>query len=100
VSRWSSPQKAVRLAERSAQEATRQRTEKFKTRLMLAGLVALVLVTWAAWVYIQARLRHMRHHHHDKKPSSQSGTNRGGALVPDREQTFAKVEFETYVPRR
>jgi len=100
VSRWLSPQKAARLAERTAQAEQRQRTEKFKTRLTLAGLVALVLVTWAAWVFIQARLRHMRHHHHETKPASQSGTNRVGAFVSDREQTFAKVEFETYVPRR
>ena len=95
-----SPQKAARLAERTAQAERRQRTEKFKTRVMLVGLVVLIFVTWAAWVFIQARLRHMRHHQHEKKPASQSGTNRVGAFISDRERAFAKVEFETHAPHR
>ena len=76
MSRWLSPQKAARLAERTAQAEQRQRTEKFKTGLMLAGLAVLILVTYVAWVVISARFRHTRHQHRDKNPSSQSGTNR------------------------
>jgi cytoskeletal protein RodZ len=96
VSRWLSPQKVARLAEQDRQ----RRMEKRKTTLTVIGLAVLVLATFAAWVFVQARLRHLRHHNHDKKPSSQSGTNRVGATVPDRARTFAKVEFESHAPRR
>ena len=95
MSRWLSPQKAARLAERTAKDVQRQRTEKLKTGLMLAGLAVLILVTYVAWVVISARFRHTRHQHREKKPSSQSGTNRVGLLAPDGAQPFAKVEFET-----
>lgn len=88
-----SPQKAARLAERNAQAEQRQRTEKFKTGLMLAGLAVLILVTYVAWVVISARFRHNRHQRRDKKPSSQSGTNRVELCAPDGMRKFAKVEF-------
>jgi flagellar basal body-associated protein FliL len=96
VSRWLSPQKAARLAE----QAQRRHTEKRKTALMLVGLAMLMLVTYVAWAVISARFRRTRHQHRDKKPSSQSGTNRIEASVLDRTRAFAKVEFETHVPRR
>jgi len=99
VSQWLSPQKAARLAERTAKQAGRHRQDKLKSRLMLAGVVLLMFVTYAAWLLITARLRHNRHHHHDKNPSSHDGTNRVELFVPDRGWALAKVEFETNVPR-
>lgn len=96
MSRWLSPEKAARLAERTANEARRQRTEKLKTGLMLAGLVVLILVIYVAWVVISARFQHPRHQHHDKKPSSQSGTNRAEFSAPGGARRFAKIEFETH----
>ncbi len=96
MSRWLSPQKAARLAEQDRQ----RRVEKRKTTLTVIGLAVLVLATFAAWVFVQARLRHLRHHKHDKKPSSQSGTNRVGATIAYRTRTFAKVGVETHAPRR
>lgn len=95
MSRWLSPQKAARQAERTANEVRRQRTEKLKTGLMLAGLAVLILVTYVAWVVISARFRHTRHRHRDKKPSSQSGTNRVELSAPGGARRFAKVEFDT-----
>ncbi len=95
MSRWLSPQKAARLAERTAKEAQRKRSEKLKTGLLLAGLAVLILVTFVAWAYVQARLRHSRHRHRDRKPSSQSGTNRVELSAPGGARRFAKVEFKT-----
>lgn len=100
MNRWLSPQKAARLAELAAKEAGRKRKEKLKSILMLAGVVVLMFVTYAAWLVITARLRHYRHHHHDKKPPGQSRTNRAAFFVPDGPGTFAKVEFETQPVRR
>ena len=74
MSRWLTPQKAARVAK----DSQRRREERFKSRLLLAGIVLLMAVTYVAWAIISARLRHRRHHQHDQTPSSRSTTNRAG----------------------
>ena len=92
MSRWLTPQKAARVAK----ESQRRREERFKSRLLLAGIVLLMAVTYVAWAIISARLRHSRRHQHDRTPSSRSITHRAGLLVPDAPRTFAKVGFEPH----
>ena len=100
MSRWLSPQKAARLAERAAKDAGRHRQDRRKSLLMLVGVVLLMLVSYAAWLVITAGLRHNRHHHYEKKPSRQGGTNRVELFVPDRDWALAKVKFETDLTHR
>ena len=82
MSRSVSPHKAARLAERAAEraaeEARRQRKEKRRTLFMLAGIGLLMLVTYAAWLIIEARVRHSRHHHQQgaTNPAAAQGKQR------------------------
>ncbi len=97
MSRWLSPEKAARLAERAAEQDRQRRVEKRKTTLLLIGLALLVLVTFAAWVFVQARLRHSRHHHHERKPATTGGTNRFGSRGSVGTRALARVECEPHV---
>lgn len=79
VSRWLSPEKAARRAERAAQDAARRRMEKRRTWLMVSGVAVVSLGLVVAdyfWLRYQARQRHEQRYHRGGK------TNAPASSVP------------------
>lgn len=70
MSRWLSPERAARRAERAATDAAQRRKEKRRSIALIAG-VALASVGLCIgdyfWLRHQARQKHERHHQHRQR---------------------------------
>ena len=70
MSRWLSPERAARRAERAAKDATRRRKEKRRTWLMVGGVavasIGLVVADYF-WLRHQAKQKHERRHQHQQR---------------------------------
>jgi len=73
VSRWLSPEKAARCAERAAQQAEQGAREKRRTWLMIAsvaiGSIGLMVADYL-WLRHQARQRHEQRYHRAGKTNA------------------------------
>lgn len=70
MSRWLSPEKAARRAERAAKDAAQRRKEKRRTWLLLGGVAAASIGLMVAdyfWLRHQAKQKHERHHQHQQR---------------------------------
>jgi hypothetical protein len=70
VSRWLSPEKAARRAERAAKDAEQRRKEKRRTWLMVCGVTVASIGLMVAdyfWLRHQAKQKHERHHQHQQR---------------------------------
>lgn len=79
MSRWLSPEKAARRAERAAKDAAQRRKEKRRTWLMIAGLALVstgLMVADYFWLRHQAKQRHEQRYHRGGK------TNAPASAVP------------------
>lgn len=66
MSRWLSPEKAARRAERAAKDAEKARREKRRTWLMLIGLAVVsfgLVVADYFWLRHRAKQRHEQRYH-------------------------------------
>lgn len=73
MSRWLSPEKAARRAERAAKDATQRRKEKRRTWLMIAGLALVstgLMVADYFWLRYQAKQRHEQRYHRGGKTNA------------------------------
>lgn len=68
MSRWLSPERAARRAERAAKDAAQRRKEKSRTWLMLGGGAVVsfgLMVADSLWLRHPAKQKHeQRHQHH------------------------------------
>ena len=75
MSRWKSPQAAAKEAARAAKEAEKHRKEDRKSKLLLGGIIALmilVLATYLVWAFnrINEHRGHRHHHRHGTESHS------------------------------
>jgi hypothetical protein len=78
VSRWLSPEKAARRAERAANDAEQLRRGKRRTWLMLIGLAVVsfgLVVADYFWLRHQAKQRHERRHQQRSKMTNDPASN-------------------------
>ena len=86
MSRWLSPEKAARRAERAAKDAVQRRKEKRRTWLMVGGVAVASIGLMVAdyfWLRHQAKQKHERRYHRGGK------TNAPVSTVPLVEQSQA-----------
>ena len=70
VSRWLSPEKAARRAERAAKDAAQRRKEKRRSLMLIVGVAVLsvgLMVADYFWLRHQAKQKHERHHQHQQR---------------------------------
>lgn len=73
MSRWLSPEKAARRAERAAKDAAQRRKEKRRGLILIVGVAVAsvgLMVADYFWLRHQAKQKHERrhqHHHHQQR---------------------------------
>ena len=70
MSRWLSPEKAARRAERAVQDAAQHRKDRRRSWLMIGGVTVLSLGLMIAdyfWLRHQAKQKHERRHQHQQR---------------------------------
>ena len=73
MSRWLSPEKAARRAERAAKDAAHRRKEKRRTWLMVGGVAVASIGLMVAdyfWLRHQAKQRHEQRYHRGGKTNA------------------------------
>lgn len=86
MSRWLSPEKAARRAERAAKDAAQRRKEKRRTWLMVGGVAVAsigLMVADYLWLRHEAKQKHEQRYHRGGK------TNAPASAVPLEEQSQA-----------
>lgn len=70
MSRWLSPEKAARRAERGAKDAAQRGKEKRRSLMLIAGVAVVsvgLMVADYFWLRHQAKEKHERHHQHQQR---------------------------------
>lgn len=83
MSRWLSPEKAARRAERAAKDAAQRRKEKRRTWLMVGGVAVASIGLMVAdyfWLRHQAKQRHEQRYHRGGKTNAPASTVPLGGL--------------------
>lgn len=78
MSRWLSPEKAARRAERAAKDTAQQRREKRRSLMLIIGVAAVsvgLMVADYFWLRHQAKQRHERRHQQRSKMTNDPASN-------------------------
>jgi len=73
VSRWSSPEKAARRAERAAKDAVQRRKEKSHSPMLVVGVAVLsfgLVVADYLWLRHQAKQKHEPRYHRSARSNA------------------------------